>query len=264
MMTDEIVIQKLSTVEELRYMQEVEESVWCMPPTPVHQTYTALNNGGITLGAFAGDKMVGFLHSFPGFDGQHVYVCSHMLGILPDYRTGGLGVQMKLKQKELAQKMGYRTITWTFDPLESLNAYLNLHKLGAIGARYKENHYGSMDDGFNQGLETDRIQIIWEINKRQTNDSFVYNEDKVLLHMSSDGKSMITDAFKSDYHEKSSEWFVAVPSNFQEIKQKDIQLAKKWREDTRNVFQTLFSDGYHAEDIIRDHANQLSYYVFTK
>ncbi|OZU87163.1 hypothetical protein CIL03_18435 [Virgibacillus indicus] len=264
LMMENITIRSITAMDELIHMQEVEESVWHMPPTPVHQTYTALNNGGIILGAYDGGEMIGFLYSFAGFDRGNPYLCSHMLGILPGYRKSGLGVKMKQKQAELAREKGYEMITWTFDPLESLNAYLNLHKLGARGAIYKENHYGSMNDGLNQGLPTDRIQIKWDINNRRKADRIKFDEERVLLSKTADGSPMITDNFHTTYHKENDFWLMAVPTNFQAVKQEKLELAKLWRMKTRKVFQTLFADGYQARDIIRNDSNQLSYYVFTK
>ncbi|PAV29722.1 hypothetical protein CIL05_10145 [Virgibacillus profundi] len=263
-MMENITIRSIKTMEELLEVQKVEESVWHMPPTPVHQTFTASVNGGIILGAYDGDKMIGFLYSFAGFDGGNAYLCSHMLGVLADYRKGGLGVQMKLKQAELAKEMGYDMITWTYDPLESLNANLNLHKLGAKGAKYKENHYGSMDDGLNQGLPTDRIQIMWNISKSEATNTVAFNEDKVLLTATSEGNPLITNTFHETYTPKNDAWFMAIPNNFQQIKKENFKLAKSWRMHTREVFQRLFADGYQAVDIIRDDAKQVSYYVFKK
>lgn len=59
--------------------------------------------------------------------------------------------------------MGYDLITWTFDPLESRNAYLNLSKLNAVCSTYVENCYGEMDDSLNHGLPTDRLKAEWWI-----------------------------------------------------------------------------------------------------
>src|SRR5699024_10712291 len=124
------------------------------------------------------------------------YLCSHMLGILPEYRKGGLGVKMKLKQADIAKALGYQMITWTFDPLESLNAYVNLHKLGAVAAHYKPNHYGSMDDKLNKGLPSDRIQIEWYLNKNNFNLNHSFDERKVLLQMTTDGEPrVVKEAF---------------------------------------------------------------------
>ncbi|MBP1970775.1 putative GNAT superfamily acetyltransferase [Virgibacillus natechei] len=260
---DNLVIRTLTTMEELHHMKEVETAVWQMSPLPVHQTFTAINNGGIILGAFDGKTMIGFLYSFAGFDGHVPYLCSHMLGILPAYRTAGLGVKMKLKQAELARNMGYQMITWTFDPLESRNAYLNLHKLGATGSIYKENYYGSMTDELNQGLPTDRIHIKWDINKNHTASNIPFTKEKLLLDTSPKGSPLITDIFYSNPFKTAEDLYMAIPSNFQEIKQADFQLAKKWRMETRKVFQALFENGYQARDLIKGHTGKLNYYAFT-
>lgn len=261
-MVNQIKIKKVTSMKELPKIQKLEKSIWNMPPTPVHQTFTALNNGGIILGAYDGDDMVGYLYSFAGFDGKNSYLCSHMLGMLEPYRKGGIGVQMKWRQAEIAKNMGYPYITWTFDPLESLNAYLNLHKLGATGAYYKENHYGEMEDDLNQGLPTDRIQIIWYLDDHKNKKANRINENNVLLNIS-DNKPTITEAFENDIFNNRGGWFVAIPVNFQEIKRKDIELAKKWRYETRKVFQALFLHGYQATDIVHNREKGISYYYFS-
>jgi predicted GNAT superfamily acetyltransferase len=264
-MMNQIEIKKVTSMQELPKIQQLEKSVWNMPPTPVHQTFTALNNGGIILGAYDGDEVVGFLYSFAGFDGKNSYLCSHMLGILESYRKGGFGVQMKWRQAEIAKNMGYPYITWTFDPLESLNAYLNLHKLGATGAYYKENHYGEMKDDLNQGLPTDRIQIIWHLDdyKSTTKKAARIDKNNVLLTNEAN-KPAITEAFRNDISNNSAGWFAAVPMNFQHIKREDIELAKSWRYATRKVFQALFSHGYQATDLINDREKGISYYYFSR
>ncbi|WP_188456343.1 GNAT family N-acetyltransferase [Virgibacillus oceani] len=259
-MSNPIEIRQLTNLEELAEMQQVEESVWHMPPTPIHQTYTALNHGGVLLGAYDGGKMIGFIYSFAGFDGNDPYLCSHMLGILPNYRKDGLGMKMKLKQAEISAKMGYPMMTWTFDPLESLNAYLNLHKLGAIGAHYKIDHYGSMDDGLNQGLPTDRIQIEWHFN-RTTYQAIDFDEAKLLLNIDKDGYPI---TIKENIDSANDVWFIAIPEKFQTIKQQNPQLAREWRFETRKVFQALFSKGFQAIDVVRDESNPISYYYFSK
>ncbi len=260
-MTNNVEIRKLTSMSDLRKMQEVEEAVWQMAPIPVHQTYTALNHGGVILGAFDGQEMVGFIYSFAGFDGSHSYLCSHMLGILPDYRKGGLGERMKLRQAEFAREIGYSMITWTFDPLESLNAYLNLHKLGATGAFYKKDHYGSMDDELNEGLPTDRIQIEWDITAGTPAPKVIFDENKLMIDVTANG---VPKAYLDRFNPIDDGWFVAVPDNFQSVKKRDITLAKEWRQKTREAFQLLFENGFTAKNFIRNHSKKHSYYYFTK
>src|SRR5699024_3955846 len=232
-MDNDIEIRVLANMDELHELQKVEAAVWDMDPVPVHQTFTALQNGGILLGAYAGEKMVGFLYSFAGFENGVPHLCSHMLGILPDYQTDGLGAKMKLKQAELARKLGYPMITWTFDPLESRNAYLNLHKLGATGAVYDADHYGSMNDGLNQGLPTDRIKIKWHLDEKRPDRDVPFNHRNVLLDADANSIPKLTEAFGKGDFEISDSFFAAIPMHFQAVKQHDFQLAKKWRSKSR-------------------------------
>lgn len=231
-----------------------------MPPIPVHQTFTAMNNGGIILGAFAEEKMIGFLYSFAGYDGKNPYLCSHMLGILPPYRKTGLGVKMKMRQAELAKELGYSMITWTFDPLESKNAYINLHKLGACGAFYHENHYGDLNDQLNQGLPTDRIQVKWDLQVTSRKKKSCFNENNLLLQMDEKGFPLTTNT--SDLQNEDI-WFMAIPNDFQSLKKNQIDLAKIWRYETRKVFQKLFAVGYVATDLMNIKTEKQSYYVFS-
>lgn len=263
-MKGKLEIRKLTTLDELREIQRLEESVWHMSAIPLHQTFTALTNGGIILGAYDSEKLIGFLYSFAGFDGKSAYLCSHMMGILPEYRKDGIGRNLKRKQAELAREMGYEMITWTFDPLESVNAYLNLHKLGAKGVYFKENHYGKLGDEFSEGLPSDRFQIMWDISKAaKENEMVSIDEANVLLQMDSDQKPILTNNHNLNDRMESDVWFVAIPSNFQKLKQENFELAKQWRLTTQKVFRELFQQGYQAEDFVH-HVSDHNYYVFRK
>lgn len=259
-----IAIRRLTTMEELKQMQSVEEQVWSQPPTPTHQTFTTSKNGGVILGAYKDDVLIGFVYSFPGFDRQHTYLHSHMLGTLPEYRQGGIGEMLKLEQANIAKSLGYTMMTWTFDPLESINAYLNINKLRAVGAYYEENYYEQLRDGLNQGLPTDRILIQWDLRQDRPLPKSKINEEHILLIRESDGSPAFTQTFLHAFNNEQREWFVGIPEDFQTIKQHDMFLAKQWRLHSRKVFNQLFSAHYQAVNIIRDHHTKQSYYVFEK
>jgi predicted GNAT superfamily acetyltransferase len=131
-----IFLRKLETLEDLEQMALLEQKVWAMNPVPLHQTLTVAKNGGVLIGAFDENRMVGFVYSFPGYLNGETYLCSHMMGIDPAYQNQGLGYRLKMKQAEEAKQLGYIKIRWTYDPLESRNGYLNITKLGAICSDY--------------------------------------------------------------------------------------------------------------------------------
>jgi len=121
--------------------------------------------GGLVLGAWDGDRLVGFLNSMPGIRNGMPYWHSHMLAVSKDYWNSGIASQLKLAQREYALDRGISLIEWTFDPLESKNAFLNITKLGVIIRRYYPNHYGETTGALQRGLDSDRVIAEWWVDR---------------------------------------------------------------------------------------------------
>jgi len=113
-------------------------------------------------------KLVGFALSLPGIktgpDGPQAYLHSHMLAVKEAYRDRGIGAQLKRRQRLEALQRGIRRMEWTFDPLEIKNAFLNIHRLGAIARTYWPNFYGVSSSRLQGGLPTDRLVAEWELD----------------------------------------------------------------------------------------------------
>ena len=159
----DISIKSIETIDDFEKVYQLDLKVWGTEPVPVHQIITAAKNSGIVLGSFLEERLVGFLYSFAGFKNGEVYLCSHQMGVDPEYRNHGIGAQLKLRQAEEALLLGYKKICWTFDPLQSRNGYLNIAKLGAICSNYIENCYGELNDGFNNNMTSGRFNVEWLI-----------------------------------------------------------------------------------------------------
>lgn len=261
-----IAIRKLETIEDVALIEPLERIVWGMEPIPAHQTYTAVTNGGLLLGAFIGDKIVGFSYSFPGYVNGEVYLCSHMLGIHPDYQTRGIGKLLKEKQSEWAREMGYSLMIWTFDPLESRNAYLNFSKLKGICNVYLENCYGEMQDGLNKGLPSDRLKLEWWMTSERVLGNWTptianYNQP-FTLSTSEGGNAEVTFHLQAiDGQDEGVE--IPIPTNFQAIKKEEPALALAWRFAIREAFQLLFQKGYAIVNL-RKSDHPVYYYQFMK
>lgn len=241
--------RELKTMEEMEQIQKLEEKIWQMDTTvPTHQTLTAVKNGGIMVGAYAGKQLVGFSYGFAGFQNGKSYLCSHMLGIDENYRSQGIGEMLKQKQREIAISKGYDMMQWTYDPLETRNAYLNLTKLNGICDTYIENCYGEMQDGFNKGLPSDRFEIHWHLSsphvveKQSPNiedtqklSTLTFNEAGLPVFVAGNGQALTEHAYSID-----------VPKDFQGLKAANSELALDWRLQTRTQFQKLFEAGYAA------------------
>lgn len=163
-MKPSISIKQLQTIAELEEVQRLESSVWKMEPIPLHQTLSTVKNGGVILGAYDGRQLIGFNFAYPGYKDKKLYLWSHMMGLLDNYRGLGIGAKLKMQQRKIALEQGYDLISWTYDPLQSVNAYLNLSKLGSIGAYHIPSYYGEMKDGLNEGIPSDRFIVEWWIN----------------------------------------------------------------------------------------------------
>lgn len=240
-------IHKLESNDDMRLIQRLEQEVWGINPIPTHQTYTASKNGGLVLGAFDNKELIGFSYSFPGFKNGKSYLCSHMLGVHPSYQLLGIGKLLKDEQLKLAKEIGYDLITWTFDPLESRNAYLNMTKLYGICNTYLENCYGEMEDGLNKGLPSDRLQIEWWISSERVKEEWTPKVTSYArpfpVGQSEKGNPMMEvniESIPSD----SIGIEVPVPDSIQYIKKDEPELALDWRFKIRAVLQSLFGEGY--------------------
>lgn len=161
-------IRPLTELAEFEKCVELQRESFGMPDIHLFppRFYVVLNSiGGLVLGAFDGDRLVGFLNSIPGIRNGGPYWHSQVLAVAKDHWNAGIGSQLKLAQRDSALQRGIQRIEWTFDPLESKNAYLNLEKLGAIVRRYYVNYYGHITSALHAGLDTDRIIAEWWVDR---------------------------------------------------------------------------------------------------
>jgi predicted GNAT superfamily acetyltransferase len=183
-----IVIRSCQGQAELEACVQLQVETWGYDPTDVIPRKAFLvwqKVGGQVIGAFdteiagAGDEggpesLVGFVLALPGIKfapetdagaGEpSPYLHSHMMAVKEGYRNRGLGVQLKLEQRKDALKRGIRLIEWTFDPLEIKNAFLNIHKLGAVTRSYFVDFYGVSSSRLQGGLPTDRLLAEWRLD----------------------------------------------------------------------------------------------------
>ncbi len=177
-----IAIRSCKGFDELDACVQLQVDTWGYDLTdalPRKAFLLAQKIGGQVIGAFdtemdgaqpdgGPELLVGFALAWPGVKssgrGPRPYLHSHMLAVREDYRNRGLGAQLKLEQRRDALERGIRHMEWTFDPLEIKNAYLNLHKLGAVARRYEENFYGVSSSRLQGGLPTDRLVAEWELD----------------------------------------------------------------------------------------------------
>ncbi|MBI3460127.1 hypothetical protein HY009_04270 [Candidatus Acetothermia bacterium] len=280
-----ITLAPLDTVEDLQRCEELQKAIWGFEDVaivPQHLMLTAVKSGGLALGAFESEgakpvtsgarktlqesqiaalsakhKMIGFLFGFPGVEGGKLKHCSLMCGVLPDKRFQGVGYDLKCAQREFVIRQGLELVTWTFDPLQSSNAHFNLRKLGVVAQRYERNVYGNMRDRLNQGLDTDRFMVEWWVNsvrvRARVEQKKLLTSDQILAGTQTVNPTVREKGLLVNRNYsltlKAPRLLVEVPHRIAQIKEKDAELAKRWRHETREIFETYLHQGYWVTEL---------------
>src|SRR5919198_3551552 len=158
-------IRPLTELDDATAVNEVIRLTWGDSSLIAPEFLRAFQaSGNWPIGAVAQGRVVGFALGFLGpSDGIHVH--SHMLAVLPELRTGGIGYALKLAQRAWAIDAGIDVVRWTFDPLQARNAHFNLAKLGAVADRFLRHFYGDMGDELNRGDRSDRLEARWDLQR---------------------------------------------------------------------------------------------------
>jgi predicted GNAT superfamily acetyltransferase len=277
---DDFQISLITDPTELSVIAELQEAVWGIEDVvPAHMVIALIQNGGVAMLAQVGDRPVGFVFGFPGqqtaLDGNpQLMHYSHMLAVIPEFRNAGLGFQLKRAQWQWVRRQGYELITWTYDPLLSANAKLNVARLGAICRQYHRDYYGQMEDALNRGLPTDRFRAEVWVNSLRVTDRMHRKPRKQLdlAHYLSGGAEILNPttinsaglpvpaeapwlggeiaARLGTEPEAKAFYLLEIPADFQAMRSADPELAARWRMHSRPLFEDLFSRSYLVTDFI--------------
>jgi len=165
-----IEVRPLTELAEFREAVRIQRIIWGFEDLellPVRLFVVAEKVGGLVQGAFDGDDLIGFCLAIPGIRDGTIYLHSHMLGVLKEYRDAGAGRLLKFAQREAALARGIDLIEWTFDPLDIKNAYFNIERLGVIVRRFVPNQYGITTSPLQAGLPTDRCIAEWHLTRQR-------------------------------------------------------------------------------------------------
>ena len=219
-------IREIDTVAEMRDVEELQKEVWGIPDldvVPLTQLVAAKEAGGVLIGAYDRETLVGFVYGFPSYEHGKLAHHSHMLAVKPAYRNFDLGRRLKFAQRDHVIPQGVELISWTFDPLQSLNAHFNFNKLGVIADRYLQDFYGEDPASFLHQTGTDRLWVSWFISRERGDP--VAGEDQIAIE---------------------------IPGDINALAQNSPQIALKWRAETRRAFTEALKAGYIVTSFTRD------------
>ncbi len=222
--TSGLVIRELGSVAELKRAERFQKEVWGDDDKPDNSDILLAiqHEGGLVAGAFKDGRMLGFLFGFPTSepDVQH----SHRLAVHPDSRGLGLGARLKWFQRDWCLARGVTMVRWTYDPLRSINAGLNIARLGATVGTYHQDYYGEME-GINAGVPSDRLVAEWRL------------EDPEVERRARDPRAAPSAA-------PDDALFVMIPGDFAAMLSQAPEMAMAERLRVRHEITTAFANGF--------------------
>ncbi|MDQ3248985.1 MAG: hypothetical protein M3Q45_07200 [Chloroflexota bacterium] len=280
-----ITIKPIDTVEACEQFQELERCVWSSEDVdlmPVHVLITVAHNGGVLLGAYAEDgpaELSGLVGAALGWLGAGVdqadtrpqlKLCSHMAGVLPEWQGKGVGLRLKLAQRDAMLTQGLTNwMTWTYDPLYRANGVFNIHRLGATCHTYFRNRYGTMTDALNAGAPSDRCQVDWWVQSEAVVN--ILNSAGMAERVTKGAWHVLPTAPMGDFRQPIEQTLpldgtplaVPIPDDIAAIRRVDSELGLAWRFYLRDVLESAFSGGYSMVDCV-DLPEQGWHYILTE
>ena len=267
----DIFIRELATLEAYRQLDRVQLTAWDRDErsiVPWEFMKAAQYNGAALIGAFEGtpdereSRLVGYvfgiLGTVPSLDTRRdpvaaarLQMYSHQLAVLPDFRGRQIGRRLKLAQRAFCQRIGVRQITWTFDPLISRNAWLNIGRLGGISNTFLPAWYGA---------GRDRIYLEWWITSNRVNRRIEGDRRPLKLAAMLGGGALIANPAMingAGFPVPPAEFelvdnytaLLEIPADMETIEKEDEPLATRWRSHARSLFTTYFNAGFIITDI---------------
>jgi predicted GNAT superfamily acetyltransferase/predicted GIY-YIG superfamily endonuclease len=259
----------LDSVSDLEKFVDLEIAVWGLDPrdaVPTSLLHAMAFNGGLVVGVYDRDEMIGMAFAFPAIQNAKRILWSHMTGVRPDYQGKGVGFALKQFQRTWALEQGYTKMGWTFDPLQRGNANFNLHGLGVTAQTYHINLYGEMTDGINAGLPSDRLEVIWDLRQKRVQKLAKGVPDSPSVDIIMESPYLLRAVNDKALEcplppRRPNICRIEIPNDIANLKRNSPQTALTWRLAVRSAFQLGFANNFRATDFLTLDGH--SFYVLT-
>jgi predicted GNAT superfamily acetyltransferase len=246
-----VTVRLVTDPPELRAVCRLFDGIWRSDPADAAVTPSLLRAlskaGNYVAGVYDRSDLVGACVGFFAAPTRHE-LHSHIAGVSAAARGRSVGRAMKLHQRAWALSQGVATVTWTFDPLVSRNAYFNLIKLGGTPVQYLPDFYGSMGDAINADDSTDRLLVKWDLTAGSVEraarglsrhwDEAALRESGAVVGL---GRSADGEPFTGTPDGRIV--LVAVPPDIESLRRAGPACARRWRAAVRDVLGPLFDQG---------------------
>lgn len=275
-----VTIHPISDVAGCRHLQTVQRLIWQgddLDLLPIPMLVTFVENGALVLGATAADGpaetggLVGFLIGWLGTSPQgQLKHCSTVAGVLPGWRGRGLGLRLKLAQRQAVLAQGLTDqVTWTYDPLNVANGRLNLHRLGGLCTGYVRNLYGNLNNALNVGLPSDRCQVTWHVRSERVEQALAgappepWRANEMQLLGTAHGPDGLLRPQLVRPRFDGQPLALPLPNDVPAMRQRDSALLLAWRLFMREVLEAAFAAGYALVDCVELGNAREWYYILS-
>lgn len=257
-------IRPFETIQELHACVALQEETWGhgfserVAPAILRVSQIL---GGVAAGAWAPDgTLTGFVFGMTGVRDGEVVHWSDMLAVRRGVRDTGLGTELKAYQRREMLGRGIEKMYWTFDPLQSRNAYLNFSKLGIVVREYVQDMYGETDSPLHQGIGTDRFIALWLMASARVRRRVEEGERGPLAAEMASVPAALEEMDPAEALPRPGTPVlglaaptvrVAVPSGISELMSLSMKHAVAWREATRATLSHYLDEGYEVRELLR-------------
>lgn len=269
---DDIAIKRLKTAVDYDQAVELQKTYWgghADALVAAHMLQSLSDHGGHVLGASHRGRLVGFVMGFLGtaIDWEaadarpamsSLLIMSKRMLVLPAYRGRNIGFRLKMAQRQVALRQGIQLVTWTFDPMMSPNAHLNIRKLGAVARVYKVNYFGVAQP---KSLQADRLVAEWRVAHRRVEERARGETDWPTAQ-----QYFERGAMRVNRADAVGSWLrpaaecqaptadlalVEIPADFRLLESEQPPLAQFWRDHIRAVLPPVLAAGFRITDFAR-------------
>jgi chorismate synthase len=272
--TRDLLLRPLASREDYEACTAFQEEIWGVGFNErVSGAILKVANriGGLSAGAFDEKGVLqGFVFGLTGIEDGELVHWSDMLAVRAGLRDQGLGTRLKKYQRDVLLPRGVRRMRWTFDPLQSRNAYVNLAKLGILTGEYARDMYGDTGSPLHRGVGTDRLVAFWEMDSDRVTkrlrgldappDASIMEFLPMVIPVGSGGVYPLPGEPVLGLDGPAI--LLTIPGEIDPIVAKDVELAVRWRQVTRAAFQHYFSRGYQATELFPQ--GTLSHYLLAR
>jgi predicted GNAT superfamily acetyltransferase len=285
---DKVYVKEIDNKEDFKECEKIQRELPQLGEVGVVPAYLlelTTSHGGLTLGLYMNEHIVGFSFSVAAYTKEKgYYLFSDSMGFYKNYQRKSLGFLLKQVQYQVAKEKGAKRIYWTYDPLLGPNANINIRKVGGMVHQYELDRYSLVNTSSGICIPADRFLLDWSIQTKRVENRMIGHQipekmlelKKLPFCVNRTIPVLIHTSSKSILVRENAELFlglekdkiaIEIPLEYFEIREAIPELAQDWRMKTRELFHHYINrKKYVVTDFVQinDKGEIRNFYLLSK